>query len=75
MITISRASIDTLAHCALPNELDDSVVSSFTREQGAFPVVFFRNASISDSLVDLTLVIPWIRWMTCICSTRVWYII
>jgi len=60
-IAFPPASIDTFAHCALRDELDDSFVSSLTREQSAFPVVYFLFAGIRDSLVDLSLIIPCIQ--------------
>jgi hypothetical protein len=60
-ITFPPASIDTLAHCALLIERDDSYSSSYTSEQSAFPAVYFRFAGISDNLVYLSLVIPCIR--------------
>ena len=74
-ITFPPASINTLAHRALLNERDHSFVSSLTREQGAFPVVYFRFAGIGDSLVDLRLVIACMRWITCKRSTGMWHII
>ena len=74
-ITFPPASINTLADCARLNERDDSFVSSLTREQSALPVVYFRLVGISDSLVDLSLIISCIRWITCKRSTGMWHII
>jgi hypothetical protein len=61
MVVVPRARVDTLAHCALLKIPDHSVVSSYTEKQRALPIVYLRDASISDSLVDLSLVIPCIQ--------------